>query len=76
MEYGMFTKAGNAAVARIIDDVRSLSIETSNKELYAYLNKRMKAVSAKHPEIYDSDVRDAIISILERRLHRELTMYF
>jgi len=76
MEYGMFTKAGNAAVARIIDDVRSLSIETSNKELYAYLNKRMKVVSARHPEIYDSDVRDAIISILERRLHRELTMYF
>jgi hypothetical protein len=76
MDYGMFSKAGNAAVARIITDVMSLPIGTTDQELYAYLNKRMTGINPKHPEIYDTAVRDAIISVLERKLNRELTIYF
>jgi len=76
MEYGMFTKAGNAAVARIITDVLSLPITTTDNELYTYLKKRMTAINAKHPEIYDTDVRKQMISVLEHKLHRELSIYF
>jgi hypothetical protein len=53
-----------------------LPIATTNAQLYSYLKERMKRVAEKYPEVWDSDVRDALISVLERKLHRELTMYF
>jgi flagellar basal body-associated protein FliL len=76
MDYGMFSAAGNRAAASIVTGALKLSITTSNDKLYDYLKKRMDKVYLKHSEIYDSEVRDAIISVLERKLHRELTMYF
>ena len=76
MEYGMFSKAGNNAVARIIEGALKLPITTTDNELYTYLKKRMTLVNVKHPEIHDTDVRSMMISVLERKLHRELSIYF
>lgn len=76
MDYGMFTKAGNAVVAKMIVDVLSLPITTTNQELYVYLRGRMDKIQNKHGEVWDTDVREAIIGTLERKLHRELTIYF
>lgn len=76
VNYGMYSKAGNQQVASIVAGALELSIATTNTQLYSYLKERMNEVAENYPEVWDSDVRDALISVLERKLHRELTMYF
>jgi hypothetical protein len=76
LDYGMYSKAGNQRIASIVIGALKLPIATTNAQLYSYLKERMKRVAEKYPEVWDSDVRSAVISVLERKLHRELTMYF
>lgn len=76
MDYGMFSKSGNAAIAKMVVDALSLPITTTNEELYTYLRGRMDQIQNKHGEVWDTDVREAVIGTLERKLHRELTIYF
>jgi len=75
-DYGMFTKAGNAVVAKIVVGALSLPITTTDRELYKYLSERMNKAQDKHPEIWDTAVRDAMISIIERKTNRDLSIYF
>lgn len=75
-EFGMFTTAGNRAAARIVEKVLLLPLSTSDKELYAFLSKEMNAISSKHGEVWDTDVREAIIGRIERAIGRSLTIYF
>ncbi len=76
LDYGMYSKAGNQRIASIITGALKLPIATTNAQLYSYLKARMSKVAEKYPEVWDSDVRSALISVLERKLHRELSMYF
>jgi len=75
-DYGMFSKAGNKQIASVVAGALKLPIATTNKQLYDYLKARLNTVAEKHPEAWDTDVRESIISKLERETKRELTIYF
>lgn len=75
--YGMFTAAGDRAVDRLFNKVtQSLPITTTDKQLYAVLTEGMREIAKKYGEVWDTDVRDQLISRLERATGRDLTIYF
>jgi hypothetical protein len=76
MEYGMFTVAGNRAVDQMVTRLLKLPISTSPDEFNQALNTEFKKVAEKHGEVWDTDVRDAVISVLERKTRRELSIFF
>lgn len=75
-EYGMFSKAGNLAVDKLVNKVLALPITASDESIYKVLEDGMKKMESKHGEVYDTDVRDQMISSIERKTNRELTIYF
>lgn len=74
-DFAMFSKAGNNAAKAIVAAVLKLPMDTTDQELYAFMTERMKTVAEKHGEIWDTDVREAMIGCIEHRTGRELTIY-
>ena len=76
LDYGMFSRAGNKRIASIVAGASKLPLSTTDEELYAYLRTRLNTVAKKHGEAWDTEVRESLIWDLERKLKRDLTMYF
>lgn len=75
-DYGMFTVAGDAAVADMIARVKNFgSVTTTDKILYEYLRKAMKKIAVEHGEVYDTAVREIIIGKIEKMTKRELSIF-
>lgn len=75
-EFNMFSAAGNRVARQIVNAALKLPMGTSNDELYAFLTERMNGVAKQHGEIWDTDVREAMISAIEHVTKRELSIYF
>jgi hypothetical protein len=74
--YAMFSDEGDAAVAVMVERLLLMPISTSDTELYSRLTTLMNEIAKTHGEVWDTDVREAIIGEIERRTHRELSIYF
>ena len=76
-EFNMFTPAGNRAARQIVNAALKLPMGTSNDDLYAFLTLAMNKVANQHGEIWDTDVREAMIGAIEKATGRdELSIYF
>lgn len=75
-DYSMFSDSGNRAVKAIVAAALALPISTPSQELYAFLNTEMRKIETAHDEIFDTDVRSAMIGAIERRTGRNLSIYF
>jgi len=74
---GMFSDDGNRAAARIIAEMKEeTKAKDSDQVIYDRLTAKMNAVEPAHGEIWDTEVREIIISRLVRAWGRELTPYF
>jgi len=75
--YGMYTEAGDRAVERLVNRVvNSLKTNALNIEIYAALREGMRDIAVKYDEVWDTEVRTAIIAQLERDTGRNLTISF
>lgn len=71
--YGMYTAKGNAAVAKMVAELKELAesqCEHCNRfpaeqELREALVTKMLAIEKKHGEVYDTDVRDQLYYALK-----------
>ena len=59
-DYGMFTKAGEEAVAAMVAEALTIN----HDERGAYLQVTVQEISRKHPEVFDTYVREAIAAAL------------
>jgi hypothetical protein len=76
MSYGMYTPAGDHAVALMVARLLKLPISTGAKDLDRALTAEFNAVAKVHPEVWDTEVREAVIGRLERETGRSLSIYF
>lgn len=77
MNYGMFTDEGNKMVSLMVEECLKLPITAKDEEIYAFLNTRMSNIErAGHGEVYDTEVREQLISKIEKETKRELSIYF
>ena len=75
--YGMFTTAGDDAVAVMVAEAAALPADASDDDIYALLRLRMAAIERTHAEVWDTVVRESIIDeIRERTGRRDLTIFF
>ena len=61
----MFTKAGNRKVAAVIKAAYSMS-EESDEDVARFVHKELNKIDKKHPEVYDTVVREGIVAALGR----------
>ena len=76
MEYGMYSKAGDRAVDAMFKRLLKLPITTSDDELCRALTAAFNKVAVKHGEVWDTEVREAVIGRLEKATGRFLSIYF
>tara|TARA_R110000772_G_scaffold2410_2_gene8380 strand:- start:570 stop:806 length:237 start_codon:yes stop_codon:yes gene_type:complete len=78
MGYGMFSKNGDKAAQSVVNKILKLPLSTTNKELYKVLTTEMNKVADDkgHEEIWDTECREQIISTIEDKTKRNLTIYF
>jgi hypothetical protein len=75
--YEMFTAEGNRLVGEMVEKVLSMPLSTTDREVYAHLQEAMNIIAALgHGEVWDTAVREAVIGRLERKMQRNLTIYF
>jgi hypothetical protein len=78
-DFGMYTPDGNAAVAEMLAGILIAAPDLSDNAIYARLTQEMNALAKRHEEVWDTEVRTAIIGRLERALNRkhgDMTIYF
>ena len=74
--YGMFTQAGNRLVQEMVNDVLRFPLFTKDQVIYDYLTKRMDIIKKNHPEVWDTEVRNYIITAIEVATNKWLTRYW
>jgi hypothetical protein len=74
--FGMFTDAGNRSVSEAIAKVANMPLVTTDAELTHALASQMNEIARTHPEVWDTAVREAIVSRLATRTGRLLSIYF
>lgn len=60
----MFDEAGNLAVTTMMQELKQLTLKNPLPEVRRQLQEKMKQVSKKHGEVYDTDVRQQIAHYL------------
>lgn len=65
-EWFMYDEAGNQAVTKTMSDIKQLLSNKPLPEVRRQLHQKIQEVGQKHGEIYDSDVREVILSRLTR----------
>ena len=77
MNYGLFTDTGNEIADKIVNDACNLPLSTSNTELYKFLTEQFnEAEKQGHGEIWDTECREVIITMIENISGKRLTIYF
>ena len=73
MSYGMFTDAGNKKVANLTKRILKLPITATDQDIYNMVTEGLNKIGG---EAWDTEVREAIISRIEKETNRDLTIYF
>ena len=76
MNYGMFSSKGNKLVGKIVAKVLKLPITAKKKDIYKLLTEEFNILESKHEEVWDTDVRESVIGIIEQKTKKELSIYF
>ncbi|MBK1666690.1 hypothetical protein CKO28_01350 [Rhodovibrio sodomensis] len=74
--FGMFTDAGNRLVGEAIAKVANMPLVTTDAELTHALTAQLNEIAKTHPEVWDTAVRDVIVSRIARRTGRTLSIHF
>jgi len=64
--WDMFTNEGNAAVTEMMQKIKNSLREKPLPEVRKLLHQGIEEVSEKHGEVYDSDVREIIVTRLTK----------
>lgn len=74
MSYGMFTDAGDKKVANLTKRIlKKLPITATDQDIYDMVTEGLNKIGG---EAWDTEVREAIISRIEKETDRDLTIYF
>lgn len=75
--YGMFSTKGNQLVSLLVNKILKKPITTSEKDIYELLTSGFNDIENKgHDEVWDTDVREQVISYIENKTNKELSIYF
>jgi hypothetical protein len=75
-DYAMYSDAGNWAVGDMVNRVLRLPLATSLDDLNRALVVEFNELAKRFPEVWDTDVREAVIGRIERETGRTLSIYF
>lgn len=65
-EWEMFSPEGNLEVTRMMNEVNASLSECPLPRVRSILQAKVKSVAERHPEIYDTEVRSAIVCRLTK----------
>ena len=74
--FEMFSLEGNREVRELVAVVLNMAPDLSDAAIYARLKEGMNEIEKRHPEVWDTAVREAIIGRIEIDTKRSLTIYF
>jgi hypothetical protein len=74
--YGMFSKAGDNAVDKMLKRMVCFSIaDMTDKVFLTKLQVEVKKIQRKHGEVRDTVVRENIANYIEQEAHRSLSIF-
>jgi pimeloyl-CoA synthetase len=75
VEFGMFRTPADLAVKAMMEEAISLFKNAAPKSTQDYLNKQVQNISEQYPEIFDTMVKDRIISCFEENTNHKIKSF-